>query len=62
MTHSVVASGLQAGEQVIIQRPQELKEGSPLKIVEVEKSVSKVEGGQEDGAQGHEETQEQPIH
>ena len=62
LTHSVVASGLQAGEQVIIQRPQELKEGSPLKIVEVEKSVSKVEGGQEDGAQGHEETQEQPIH
>lgn len=63
LTHSVISSGLTAGEQVIIQRPQELKEGSPLKIVEVEKSVSKVEGGQEEGSGlGHEENQEQPTH
>lgn len=39
LTHSVVSKGLEPGEQVIVQRPQELKDGSQLKIVEVEKPI-----------------------
>lgn len=34
---SQVTSGLTAGEQVITQKPQELKDGSPVKVIEVQK-------------------------
>ncbi|MBI3012105.1 MAG: efflux RND transporter periplasmic adaptor subunit, partial [Elusimicrobia bacterium] len=58
LTHSVISSGIEPGEQVIIQRPQELKEGAPLKVVEVEKPVSKLEGmgAGAGGDQGHSES------
>lgn len=39
LSHSVIANGLTPGEQVVVQKPQELKEGSPLKVIEVEKSA-----------------------
>ncbi len=50
LTHTVITSGLISGEQVIIQRPQELKEGSPLKVIDVEKPVSG--SPQQTGSQG----------
>ncbi|MGQ0645450.1 MAG: efflux RND transporter periplasmic adaptor subunit [Elusimicrobiota bacterium] len=34
---SLVSSGLKPGEQVIVQRPQDLKEGSPVKVIDVQK-------------------------
>lgn len=42
LTHSVISKGIQPGEQIITQRPQGLKAGSPLKIIESEKSVDQV--------------------
>jgi len=34
---SQITQGLSAGEMVIIQKPQELKDGTPVKVIEVEK-------------------------
>lgn len=52
LTHSLISNGLQPGEQVIVQKPQELKPGSPLKVVEVEKSFSETTvGAGENGVQ-----------
>ncbi len=45
LTHSVISSGLTAGDQVIVQKPQELKEGSPLKVIEFDKAAPGMEGG-----------------
>ncbi len=54
LTHSVIANGLAAGDQVIVQKPQELKEGSPLKVIEVEKSAPGAEGLDAEQQQGTE--------
>jgi len=40
--YSVISAGLSPGEQVIVQRPQDLKPGTLLKIIEVEQPVSGV--------------------
>ncbi len=42
LTHSVISSGLEPGDQVIIQKPQELEAGSLVKVVEVENGISDV--------------------
>ena len=49
VTHSVVSKGLNPGEQVIVQKPQDLKAGAPLKIVEVEKQGAGGGGEQKTG-------------
>lgn len=36
LTNSVVSEGLQLGDQVIIQKPQELQAGSPVKVIQAE--------------------------
>ena len=40
LTHSVIESGLESGDQVIVQRPQELKTGIAVKVIEVEKGFT----------------------
>jgi len=37
LTHSVISGGINPGEKVIVQKPQELKDGAQVKIVDVEK-------------------------
>ncbi len=44
LTHSVISSGLVTGDQVIVQKPQELKEGAPLKVIEFDKAAPGTEG------------------
>ena len=50
LVNSVVASGLEGGEKIIIQKPQDLKAGSAVKIADVEKPVT--EASIPDGMQG----------
>ncbi|OGR87844.1 MAG: hypothetical protein A3A86_00370 [Elusimicrobia bacterium RIFCSPLOWO2_01_FULL_60_11] len=40
LVNSVVSEGLSAGEKVIIQKPQDLKAGTPVKVADVEKPIS----------------------
>jgi hypothetical protein len=40
LTHSVITRGLEIGNKVIIQRPQELKVGSPVKIIETQNTFN----------------------
>ena len=51
LTHSVISNGLAPGDQVIVQRPQELKAGSPLKVIDVESP----EAGQKEETQADEQ-------
>lgn len=44
LTHSVISSGVNPGDQVIVQKPQELKEGAPLKVIEFDKAAPGMEG------------------
>ncbi len=39
LVNSVISKGLQPGEKVIIQKPQDLKAGTPVKVADVEKPV-----------------------
>jgi len=38
--NSVISEGLNIGEKVIIQRPQNLKAGTPVRVTEIEKPIS----------------------
>lgn len=40
LVNSVISTGLSPGDKVIIQRPQELKEGAAVKIIDVEKPIT----------------------
>jgi RND family efflux transporter MFP subunit len=55
LSHSVVSMGLNPGDQVIVQRPQELKPGSPVKIIEVEKSAVNAAPGMDESTMNQEQ-------